>query len=277
MITHAQEITAGQRFEFGRNWRRFLETIDERRIAAAQESLQAMLGPEQLAGRSFLDAGCGSGLFSLAALRLGATVTSFDYDPQCVACAEELKGRFAPGATPWTIREGSLLDAPFLQSLGPFDVVYSWGVLHQTGDMWRAMGNLEPLVTASGRLHISIYNDQGGWSRRWRAIKRLYNRLPRPLRLPYALAIMGPREARLASIAAATGQLGEYVRSWTHYGSQRGMSRWHDLIDWVGGYPHEVARPEEVFSFFRDRGYVLEQLRTQGSSIAANEFVFRRS
>ncbi len=276
MTTHAQEIATGQRFEFGRNWRRFLESIDERRIVAAQASLQSMLRRERFDGLSLLDAGCGSGLFSRAALRLGAAVTSFDYDPQCVACAEELKRRFAPAAACWSIREGSLLDAPYLTALGAFDVVYCWGVLHQTGDMWRAMANLESSVLPGGQLYISIYNDQGGWSRRWRAIKRLYNRLPRPLRLPYALAVMGPREVRLAAVAAATGRLREYVRSWTNYQSQRGMSRWHDLIDWVGGYPHEVARPEEVFCFFRDRGYVLEQLRTQGASIAANEFVFRR-
>lgn len=274
---HAQEIAAGERFEFGRNWQRFLERIDEPRIAAAQSSLRTMLGCPDLNGRRMLDAGCGSGLFSLAAQRLGAAVMSFDYDPQCVACALELKRRWAPDARDWEIREGSLLDAPLVESLGTYDVVYCWGVLHQTGDMWRAMANLCGCVRPGGQLYISIYNDQGGWSNRWRAIKRLYNRLPRPLRLAYALAIMGPRELRLAAIATVTGRLGEYVRSWTQYESQRGMSRWHDLIDWVGGYPHEVAKPEAVFSFYRDRGYVLEQLRTHGASIAANEFVLRRT
>ncbi len=52
---------------------------------------------ETLAGNSFLDVGSGSGLFSLAAMRLGADrVHSFDYDPQSVGCTKELKRRFPP-------------------------------------------------------------------------------------------------------------------------------------------------------------------------------------
>lgn len=277
MSSHSQQVAAGQRFEFGRNWVRFLELIDEPRIAAAQQSLKETLGRADLSGLRFLDAGCGSGLFSLAALRLGAEVTAFDFDPACVACAAELKRRCATDAAGWKIAEGSVLDRTFLDRLGTFDVVYSWGVLHQTGEMWQALGNVAPLVRQHGLLYISIYNDQGGWSRRWRIIKRLYNRLPRWLRLPYAVALLVPRELRLAGIATVTGQFGEYVRSWTHYQSQRGMSRWHDWIDWVGGYPHEVAKPEQVFDFFRQRGFHLERLRTHGASIAANEFVFCRS
>src|SRR5437868_7530339 len=128
-------------YEFGKNWTRFLKEVDDSRIKEAETSLRRMLETESLAGKSFLDIGSGSGLFSLAARRLGARVHSFDYDPQSVACALELRRRYFDGDADWTIEEGSALDADYVRSLGAFDVVYSWGVLHHTGAMWEALAN----------------------------------------------------------------------------------------------------------------------------------------
>src|SRR5713101_7580759 len=116
---HAGEVSAGERFEFGKNWRRFLALLDEERIAVAERSLQTMLEVERLDGQRFLDVGSGSGLFSLAAVRLGAHVHSFDYDPQSVACTRYLKESYAPDAA-WTIENGSILDTRFLATLGQF-------------------------------------------------------------------------------------------------------------------------------------------------------------
>src|SRR2546426_1571009 len=140
-MRHSEEILGGGRFAFGENWARFLALLDDQRIRDAEESLQSKLEVENLAGKSFLDIGSGSGLFSLAARRLGARVHSFDYDPQSVACTAELRRRYFPGDERWTIEGASVLDAAYLASLGPFDVVYSWGVLHHTGHMWQALEN----------------------------------------------------------------------------------------------------------------------------------------
>lgn len=264
-----------ERFGFGENWLRFLEVVDEPRIQQAERSLQEMLGIEDLSGKRFLDAGCGSGLFSLAALRLGAErVYSFDVDASSVACARELRRRFANEGQ-WEITIGDVLSESFLGRLGTWDLVYSWGVLHHTGDMWRALANIAKLVSPGGELFLSVYNDQGMRSRVWRGVKRTYNRLPAPLRAPYAVAAMLPRELLSATAATAAGRPVDYIRSWTGQ-RKRGMSRWHDLIDWVGGYPFEVARPEEVFDFFRDRGFSLAALRTCGGGLGCNEFVFVR-
>ncbi len=95
-MSEAAGIDAGARFDFGDNWTRFLELLDDRRIGEAEASLRDMLGIADLRDRSFLDIGCGSGLFSLAARRLGAKVRSFDFDAQSVACARELKRRYFP-------------------------------------------------------------------------------------------------------------------------------------------------------------------------------------
>ncbi len=272
------EVASGERFEFGENWSRFLEVLDDDRIAEAQSSLQQMLDRDDLSGVTFLDLGSGSGLFSLAAARLGAQrVHSVDYDPGSVACTRELKSRYGPPAADWTVAQGSALDAAYLDSLGRFDVVYAWGVLHHTGDMWSAIGNAAEAVADHGRLFISIYNDQGARSAFWRAVKRLYNRLPQAARLPFVLAVMVPREVLTAAKSVVRGRPLEYVRGWTNYKSTRGMSRWHDLVDWVGGYPFEVAKPEEILDFLRPRGFDLERMRTCGGGLGCNQFVFKRT
>lgn len=268
---HADEIARGERFEFGQNWRRYLEVLDEDRIAEAERSLRAMLGPAALEGSRFLDIGSGSGLFSLAARRSGAErVHSFDFDPESVACTSEVRRRFRPDDSSWTVEQGNILDERFVADLGRWDVVYSWGVLHHTGAMWRAIEAALSVVDEQGLLFIAIYNDQGPKSRIWRGVKRFYNRVPAALQPLTAAVVMGPLMAASVAKAVASGR-------GAGYRGLRGMSRWHDAVDWVGGYPFEVAKPEEVVEFVRERGFVLERLTTCGGKLGCNEFVFRRA
>lgn len=270
---HLNEVARGERFEFGKNWAKFLALLNEQRIGEAEASLRQMLECEDLAGRSFLDIGSGSGLFSLAARRLGARVHSFDYDPHSVACTAELRRRYFPDDPSWKVESGSALDAEYVKSLGQFDVVYSWGVLHHTGRMWQALDNARLPVAPGGRLFIAIYNDTGSQSARWKWIKKTYNELPRPLRAPFALLAVAPDELKSALRSAATLKLGAYVRSWTNYDQNRGMSKWRDVVDWVGGYPYEAAKPDAIFEFYRQRGFALVKLKCAGG-LGCNEFVF---
>jgi 2-polyprenyl-6-hydroxyphenyl methylase/3-demethylubiquinone-9 3-methyltransferase len=278
--THAEDLHSGDRFAFGSNWANFLRLLNDARINEAEQSLKRMLSVESLFGKRVLDIGSGSGLFSLAARRLGATVHSFDYDPQSVACTQELRRRNDPTDGGWTIESGSVLDKHYLRTLGSWDIVYSWGVLHHTGSMWEALSNVAPLVAPGGLLFISIYNDQGSMSAWWRSLKRTYNRLPRLLRAPYALIVLGPHEAmRFIGTTARSRDPRTYFRNILHYGesSRRGMSYWHDLIDWIGGHPFEVATPEAIFDFYKANGFELAKLKTCGGRLGCNEFVFRRS
>ncbi len=270
-MAEAREV----RFAFGKNWMRFIRRLTPERIAIAEDSLRDMLGVADLTNKRFLDVGCGTGLFSLAARRPGATTRSFDYDADSVACAIELRRRYFPCDERWLIERGSALDDDYLRSLGAYDVVFAWGVLHHTGDMWRSLDLVMPRVAHGGRLFVAIYNDQGPKSRFWRAVKRGYNALPRVAQAPYAVAVMAPFELRLFFKALIASKPGQYWRTWTGYQSARGMDRWHDILDWVGGYPYEVATPPQVTAFCQRRGFRVDRLEAT-DGLGCNQFVLTR-
>ncbi len=274
-MQHAREVRAGQRFRFGANWRRFLKRLNDVRIAEAESNLKEFLGEGSLAGKSFLDIGSGSGLSSLAARRLGATVISFDFDTQSVACTEELRRRYRAGDASWTVEQGSILDKAYLEGLGRFDVVYSWGVLHHTGAMWEAMENVKALVEPGGLLYIAIYNDCGEVSRTWHQRKRRYNALPRLLRPIYLTCVWVPIELRTLLSYLRSGEMKTYINELTGASSQRGMSWLNDIVDWVGGYPYEYATVSAVTSFYERSDFEIVKVR-ENSSYGCHQIVFRR-
>jgi 2-polyprenyl-3-methyl-5-hydroxy-6-metoxy-1,4-benzoquinol methylase len=270
------KVTEEERFEFGKNWQRFLSVLNEDRISEAEKSLRQMLEIEDLKGKSFLDVGSGSGLFSLAARQLGAKVYSFDSDPLCVKCTMELKKRYFTNDVKWTIEEGNVLDVNYLKSLGQFDIVYSWGVLHHTGAMWQALENVGPLVAEGGRLFFSIYNNQGFASLFWTTLKKFYNRSSKPLKWAVVLGVGAYFEFRWIIARLIRYRYPLTSKYFPERKKNRGMSVFHDLVDWVGGYPFEVAKPEEIFHYYRDREFELVKLKTCAGGIGCNEYVFVR-
>jgi 2-polyprenyl-3-methyl-5-hydroxy-6-metoxy-1,4-benzoquinol methylase len=272
-VSAREEIAQGKRFGFGENWSAFLGVLDDERIREAEQSLCAFLGVTDLQGKTFLDIGCGSGLFSLAARRLGASVRSFDFDESSVACTEELKRRYFAGDSSWRIEVGSILDRAYVESLGSFDVCYSWGVLHHTDSLWQAIYNAQLPVGPGGLLFIAIYNDEGIRSSVWEAIKRSYCR--GPVRRAVLTAVF-------YTIFFVSGLLVDLVRlrnparRFTEHRKYRGMSLMHDWKDWLGGYPYEPARPERVERFLRNLGFSLVRLQRPDFGFGNNQFVFRR-
>ena len=253
-------------FSFGANWLRFLDKLDQHRIKMAQDSFCNFTKMAHLKGHTFLDIGCGSGLSSLVALLLGATrIISVDIDPNSIAATNKLRSQ-AQSPSSWEILRGSIIDPNFVASLPKSSFVYCWGVLHHTGNMWRALENVSTLVDNGGYIHISIYN-HNKYSPKWLKIKRIYNKMPRigKLGMGWGLAVF--------DIIMQLCRFNNPMKYIYEYSQKRGMSWYSDLVDWLGGLPYEYAKPEEVFHFLNERGFELRRMYTTRTT-GCNEFLF---
>ncbi|RRR66856.1 MAG: methyltransferase domain-containing protein [Candidatus Viridilinea halotolerans] len=253
-------------FDFGANWQAFSDKhVDERRLAIARLSIQALLDQKSLDGMRVLDVGCGSGMFALAAHQLGAqAVVGIDINPRSIAASEQNAARFLPSARV-SFHQVSVLDEAALAHLGTFDLVYAWGSLHHTGAMWQAIRHCASMVAPKGTFVVALYK-QHSTSPIWLGIKWLYNRVPK-----LAQKAMIPPFAALIYVAKFL------VTRRNPLEKQRGMDFWYDVIDWVGGYPYEYATLEAVENYVIPLGFKLRKVIPDPVPTGINEFVFERS
>jgi len=253
----AERIT----FSFGENWLNYIKSFDDEKFKEARRSLADLLGMDNLAGKTFLDIGSGSGIFSLVAVDMGAqAVTSIDVDPKSVQACHEIKRR--ADVAHWTILEGSILDQDLIKRLPKADIVYSWGVFHYTGAMWQAMDNAAKLVNDDGLFVISIYNHH--WSSSfWLKFKQVYNQSGDFIKKLMVWLLFIPRVV----VRVLKGK--------PPLKGRRGMSIYYDAVGWAGGLPYEYASFDEVVTFCQKRDFVLRNsIRT--NSIGCNQFVFEK-
>jgi len=273
-MTDTQSLKEDHRthFRFGENWADYARFVDESRIRQAELDLLRLLPSDDLSGRTFLDIGCGSGVHSLAALRLGvSSVTSIDIDPASVETAKALVGARWPKSNA-VFRVGNVFTLPEVN--GPrFDVVYSWGVLHHTGAMWDAITKASELVSSGGHLVIAIYN-KTPMCRLWRWEKKFFSRASKPVQRAISRLFAGAQWVR----GLASGQ--GLARSESDSGRSRGMDAAHDRIDWLGGYPYESASPAEVSAHLQRLGFrLVRSFNTEAGfglfGTGCAEYVFR--
>jgi SAM-dependent methyltransferase len=260
------------RFKFGENWQQFVSgSFNEERLETSRQWMLDFLGYSTLDGKSFLDIGCGSGMHSLAAVRSGCRdLFSFDYDTDSVGCTEQLRKQAGEPAY-WSVQRGSVLDEAFMTSLPQFDIVYSWGVLHHTGDQWRAIEQAQARVKPGGLLYIALYTSE--MFPRWKApfwlrIKKFYNSAPELVRtlLVWAYAFFHS----VQMLMRGTNPF-RYIRG---YSRSRGMNYFVDIRDWLGGWPMEFSSVNDVVQFLcRQHSFVLTNLKF---GEACTEYLFRR-
>jgi 2-polyprenyl-6-hydroxyphenyl methylase/3-demethylubiquinone-9 3-methyltransferase len=258
-------LNVGTHFSFGENWADFAQSVDEDRVRQAELDLTRIVG--DVRGKTFLDIGCGSGIHSVAAARLGALVTAVDLDPMSVETARAVTRRFAANCN---VSLASVFDID-----GRFDVVYSWGVLHHTGAMWNAVAHAAGLVAPGGRLALALYA-RTPFCDLWRVEKKLYTASPKPIQ---AVIRGGYKSAFVAGLLASGRNPIRYIRT---YQNNRGMRWHHDVHDWLGGYPYESATPEEVAQFIVPRGFDLTRQAINKGPLGGllgtgcNEYLFTR-
>jgi len=258
------------RFEFGKNWQSFLNNhFSNEVLEASKLKLADFLKVDTLADKTFVDFGSGSGLHSLAALELGAKVVmSVDYDKVAVECAERLKAN-SPYKENWQVHQGSLLDSSFISGLGQFDIVYCWGVAHHTGNMWQALENISKNIKKGGVIFVAIYNNVEGklGSRMWWQIKHFYNKSPFIVKKIMEYIYIS------YNFLILLVHLKNPFNVMPSYKTKRGMAWSTDLVDWLGGYPYEYASVREIFDFYKQRSFELQNIKTT-NYIGCNQFLF---
>ena len=264
------------KFEFGKNWKNFSKKINNEKIKFAKNSLKRLLLLDDLKNKTFFDIGCGSGLMSLAATQMGAKILAVDSDAKAVETTKLVLRAKSKKNSKWLVKYESILNENYLKTLNKFDVVYAWGVLHHTGKMWKAIDLASQKVKENGLFAISIYNDQGGASKRWKIVKKIYVLSPKIIRLILIFFFFLFFEIRSFLIKTFRFQNYFTFKDWKNKNQDRGMSYFTDLTDWIGGYPFEYAKPEEIFNFLKKRGFVLLNLKTCAGGHGCNEFLFKK-
>lgn len=238
-------------FAFGKNWADYSQTITDTDIQSAKSQLQHLLGLDSLEGKTFLDVGCGSGIHALAALQLGSeSLYAIDIDPDSADTTRTVLGKYWNKAN-YIVEQRNIFDID-ADSFPHYDIVYSWGVLHHTGDMWDAIDKAANLVKGNGFLAIALYR-KTGLCRFWQWEKKFYTHSAAPVQKLLVWLFIGMKMTR--DLLRMKNPLRK-VRG--HSEKKRGMKWYFDIVDWLGGYPYESASPEEVQAFLTRRGFQMK-------------------
>jgi len=254
-------------FSFGENWMDYLGSVRPESIEAAASDIAEWLGRDYVRGKTAVDIGCGSGIHSFCLHSMGARrLVSLDIDQASVDATIDFWRRAGePGN--WVVMRGSVLDEQFTRGLGKFDIVYAWGVLHHTGAMWDAVRAAADLVGPGGRLWMSLYTAGPNYETHLK-LKQRYNASSR-----LGKKLMVWRE--IVRIMKHRRRQGKNPFTWNER-CVRGMNVYHDLVDWLGGLPYEVAHPEEVVSRCAELGLAKVRVSVAGEG-ACSVYLFTRN
>jgi len=261
------------RYGFGKNWSDFVKkNFSQERVSSSQKDLLDFLKLDSLVDKTFLDIGCGSGLHSLAAYRSGAKkIVSFDYDINSVNTTKFLRENEGNPAN-WEVLQGSVLDKEFMEKLPKFDIVYSWGVLHHTGDMWQAIQNATIPLKETALFFIALYtwdSQVSPTAEFWLDIKKKYNKASALGKFMYEVWYYN-RFCLIPDLKNKTNPL----KRFQNYKNDRGMALWTDIKDWLGGWPMEYVKIMDLQKYASEK--MDFELLNMTSYKANGEFLFQK-
>tara|TARA_E500000331_G_scaffold355996_1_gene412995 strand:- start:217 stop:1053 length:837 start_codon:yes stop_codon:yes gene_type:complete len=272
------DIKEGKRFRFGSNWKDFVENnLNEESVKQAISCTKTILDESKIdiKDKTVVDIGCGSGLFSLVALELGAKyVMSFDFDPESVNCTNNLLRSRNFDEKNYKCTEGNILDEDFIKTLGKYDFVYSWGVLHHTGDLYQALSNASLLAENNGLIFLSLYQ-KTIFDPLWRIEKKFFSSSSKNIQLVICKIWI----ILLKSLYTLKGK--SFKKIVANYFMKRGMNFYNDLYDWLGGYPYEGIDTKDCVKFFNTLGFINILLKKRSKYFAissgCNEYIFSKA
>jgi len=261
-------------FAFGENWDLYSRQIDSRHIENSKKDFIGLTHLDCLEGMKVLDIGSGSGIHSLSMMLLGCkNLVSLDYDFDSVSTTKRvLSGKIFKGDYQ-VIQADILKHIPELDG-HTFDLVYSWGVLHHTGDMMKGIDESVRYVKPGGLIALALYRKTLFCSF-WKIEKFIYSKSPKLLQR------VVQKSYELVFALHTYLKTGQTFGSYKHdYLQKRGMEFSRDVHDWLGGYPYESIDPKYLIQYMQLMGFSLvnsniakKQIGILGSG--CDEFLFK--
>jgi 2-polyprenyl-6-hydroxyphenyl methylase/3-demethylubiquinone-9 3-methyltransferase len=272
-----------ERFDFGENWKNYNKKyLTEDKIRQANEAFIKFTEIQTLKELTVVDIGCGSGIHSLNFSRMNPKLLlSFDYDYKSVEATNYLKE--VHKNKNWDVKQGSILDEKFLLRMPQFDLVYAWGVLHHTGNVWLAIKNSCDLVSEGGILYLALYSSDVKMLNRestyWLKVKKKYNQSGFIVKRLIELSFIS-REKSLSAlnflrvlIKSLVSRQKNKTKFFSRQKRYRGMSYLIDVRDWLGGWPMEYVSDDAVIELISSKNFVLKKIK---KGEACTEFLFKK-
>lgn len=235
-------------------WTEYIPEYD-----ASEKHWLLFFTPDEVKGKSVLDSGCGTGIFSIIFAKNGAgQVTGIDISPGSLGTAEGLKQKF--GLSNARFEQQDMLHLPYPDAC--FDIVWAWGTVHHTTDPLGAIDGLIRVLKPGGSILLAIYKKtKVTWIHE--AIRKTLVRTPRR------------SWNALAKIMAFFGT----PIVWTfkrREKARQGETLSELILDWYFVPIRHYYKPDEIRTFLEGKGFKIENyLAHSGRFNSSSNFIFK--